>query len=57
MISIDPMPDLLYTDGNSFSLWQNTKLAGTVLIPMADLESQMLWKPGTLGKTLQGLLA
>jgi hypothetical protein len=33
------LPDLLYTDGNWLSLWQNGKLTGKVLIPMGDVET------------------
>jgi hypothetical protein len=33
------LPNLVYTDGNSFSLWQNGELAGTVLTLVGDIES------------------
>jgi hypothetical protein len=33
------LPNLIYTDGNSFSLWQNGELAGTVLTLVGDIES------------------
>ncbi len=33
------LPNLLYTDGNSFSLWQNGELACPVLILIGDVES------------------
>jgi hypothetical protein len=33
------LPNLLYTDGNSFSLWQDGKLAGSVLTLLGDIET------------------
>ncbi len=33
------LPNLLYTDGNSFSLWQNGELASPVLTLIGDVES------------------
>jgi hypothetical protein len=33
------LPNLLYTDGNSFSLWQNGELVGSVLTLLGDIES------------------
>ncbi len=33
------LPNLLYTDGNSFSLWQNGELASPVLTLFGDVES------------------
>ena len=33
------LPNLLYTDGNSFSLWQNGELACPVLMLIGDVES------------------
>ena len=33
------LPNLLYTDGNSFSLWQDGELVGSVLTLLGDIES------------------
>jgi hypothetical protein len=33
------LPNLIYTDGNSFSLWQNGELVGSVLTLLGDIES------------------
>jgi hypothetical protein len=33
------LPNLLYTDGNSFSLWQNGELVGAVLTLLGDVET------------------
>ncbi len=33
------LPNLLYTDGNSFSLWQNGELVGSVLSLFGDIET------------------
>src|SRR5229473_4044600 len=33
------LPNLLYTDGNSFSLWQDGKLVGSVLTLQGDIET------------------
>ena len=33
------LPNLLYTDGNAFSLWQNGELVGSVLTLIGDVES------------------
>jgi len=33
------LPNLLYTDGNSFSLWQDGKIAGSVLTLQGDIET------------------
>jgi hypothetical protein len=33
------LPNLVYTDGNAFSLWQNGELVGTVLRLIGDIES------------------
>lgn len=43
------LPNLLYTDGNSFSLWQNGELAAPVLTLIGDVESaggKLLPPPG-----------
>jgi hypothetical protein len=33
------LPNLIYTDGNAFSLWQNGELVGTVIKLIGDIES------------------
>ena len=33
------LPNLIYTDGNAFSLWQNGELIGSVLTLIGDIES------------------
>ena len=33
------MPNLIYTDGNAFSLWQNGELAGSVISLIGDVET------------------
>ena len=33
------LPNIVYTDGNSFSLWQNGELAGSILTLIGDIES------------------
>src|SRR5882672_6468587 len=33
------LPNLIYTDGNAFSLWQNGELVGTVIKLIGDVES------------------
>jgi hypothetical protein len=33
------LPNLIYTDGNAFSLWQNGELVGSVLSLIGDIES------------------
>jgi hypothetical protein len=33
------LPNLIYTDGNAFSLWQNGELVGSVLSLVGDIES------------------
>jgi hypothetical protein len=33
------LPNLLYTDGNAFSLWQNGELVGSVMVLHGDIES------------------
>jgi hypothetical protein len=33
------LPNLLYTDGNEFSLWQNGELSGTIIRLIGDVES------------------
>ncbi|MHB1937652.1 MAG: type ISP restriction/modification enzyme [Acidobacteriaceae bacterium] len=44
------LPNLLYTDGNSFSLWQDGKLVGPVLTLVGDIETSgaKLAAPGGL---------
>lgn len=36
---LQSLPNLLYTDGNSFSLWQNGKLVGSIVTLDGDIES------------------
>ena len=36
---LQSLPNLLYTDGNSFSLWQNGELVGSIVILEGDIES------------------
>jgi hypothetical protein len=36
---LQSLPNLLYTDGNSFSLWQNGELVGSVVELQGDVES------------------
>jgi len=36
---LSSLPNLLYTDGNSFSLWQDGKLVGSVLTLRGDIET------------------
>jgi hypothetical protein len=33
------LPNIIYTDGNSFSLWQNGELVGSILTVVGDVES------------------
>ena len=33
------LPNLMYTDGNAFSLWQNGELAGSVITLIGDIET------------------
>jgi hypothetical protein len=49
------LPNLIYTDGNAFSLWRNGKIEGTILKLEGDVETagEKLKAPGTL----QGLIA
>src|ERR1035438_8140063 len=44
------LPNLLYTDGNAFSLWQNGELVGSVIALIGDIESSgnKLEAPGGL---------
>src|ERR1039458_5052967 len=46
------LPNLIYTDGNSFSLWQDGELVGSVITLIGDIESsgsQLQAPPGLLG--------
>ena len=36
---LSSLPNIVYTDGNSFSLWQNGELVGTVVTLMGDIET------------------
>jgi hypothetical protein len=36
---LNSLPNIIYTDGNSFSLWQNGELVGTVITLTGDIES------------------
>jgi hypothetical protein len=36
---LQSLPNLIYTDGNEFSLWQNGELVGSVVRMMGDVES------------------
>ncbi len=36
---LQSLPNLLYTDGNSFSLWQNGELVGSIVDLQGDVES------------------
>ena len=49
---LSSLPNLLYTDGNAFSLWQNGALVGSVVRLTGDIESsgdQLAAPPGLLG--------
>jgi hypothetical protein len=35
---LQSLPNLLYTDGNSFSLWQNGELVGSIIELVGDIE-------------------
>ncbi len=48
---LQPLPNLIYTDGNVFSLWQNGELTGDVIRLDGDIETA-----GTALKAPQGLL-
>jgi hypothetical protein len=52
------LPNLLYTDGNSFSLWRNGELQGSVISLTGDVESagQKLSAPPTLIPLLNDFL-
>jgi hypothetical protein len=52
------LPNLIYTDGNAFSLWQNGELAGSVISLIGDVETSgdKLQAPGILGKLSPGPL-
>jgi hypothetical protein len=46
------LPNLIYTDGNAFSLWQNGELVGSVITLIGDIEtsgSNLQSPPGLLG--------
>ncbi|MHB8381827.1 MAG: type ISP restriction/modification enzyme [Candidatus Binataceae bacterium] len=46
------LPNLVYTDGNAFSLWQNGELVGSVIRLIGDVESsgdKLQAPPGLLG--------
>lgn len=46
------LPNLMYSDGNSFSLWQNGELVGSVLTLIGDIETsgkQLAPPPGFAG--------
>src|SRR5882757_322887 len=36
---LQSLPNLLYTDGNSFSLWQNGELVGSIIDLQGDIET------------------
>lgn len=36
---LQSLPNIIYTDGNSFSLWQNGELVGSILTLIGDIES------------------
>src|SRR3954451_2534643 len=36
---LQSLPNLLYTDGNSFSLWQNGELVGSIIVLQGDIET------------------
>jgi hypothetical protein len=36
---LQSLPNLLYTDGNSFSLWQNGELVGSIVVLEGDIET------------------
>jgi hypothetical protein len=36
---LQSLPNLLYTDGNSFSLWQNGELVGSIIALDGDIET------------------
>lgn len=38
-VKLQSLPNLLYTDGNSFSLWQNGELVGAIVELQGDIES------------------
>jgi hypothetical protein len=48
---LSSLPNILYTDGNAFSLWQNGELSGSVIRLTGDIESsgaQLAAPPGLL---------
>jgi hypothetical protein len=51
-IKLRSLPNLIYTDGNGFSLWQNGELVGSVTILIGDIESS-----GTALQAPAGLLS
>jgi len=49
---LSSLPNIIYTDGNSFSLWQNGELVGSVITLIGDIESsgkKLQAPPGFLG--------
>lgn len=52
------LPNLLYTDGNSFSLWRDGKLDGTIVSLDGDIESSgaKLQAPGTFQALVSSFL-
>jgi len=52
------LPNLIYTDGNAFSLWQNGELVGSVLALIGDVESsgKDLQSPPGLANLFEGFL-
>ncbi len=36
---LQSLPNLMYTDGNSFSLWQNGELVGSIVVLSGDIET------------------
>lgn len=41
---LQSLPNLIYTDGNEFSLWRNGKLEGAIIRLSGDIESPMVMR-------------
>ena len=52
------LPNLVYTDGNAFSLWHNGELVGSILTLVGDIESsgKELQSPPGLANLFEGFL-
>jgi len=56
---LQSLPNLIYTDGNSFSLWQNGELVGKAIDLIGDVETSgnKLQAPPTLPVLFEGFLS